>query len=206
MSQIEHRPALDAIAEKVLADQRISPDEALLLLRHETADDAGRAGRPGAPAQARRRRGDVHHRPQHQLHQRLQRLLQFLRVLPRTGLGRGLRAARGDDRAEDPRDLRAWRQSDPAAGRPQPSAQDRLLRRSVPPTEDHLSRPVAARAVAAGGRAHLPRVPHHAGRDDLETEGRGPRLDPRRRGRDSRGPRAAAAGEEQVLRRTSGWP
>jgi cyclic dehypoxanthinyl futalosine synthase len=35
MSQTEHRKALDAIADKVLEGQRITPDEALLLLRHE---------------------------------------------------------------------------------------------------------------------------------------------------------------------------
>jgi cyclic dehypoxanthinyl futalosine synthase len=41
MSQIERREALDAIAEKVLADQRITPDEALLLLRHEKLTTLG---------------------------------------------------------------------------------------------------------------------------------------------------------------------
>jgi len=41
MSQIERRKGLDAIAEKVLADQRITPDEALLLLSHEKLTTLG---------------------------------------------------------------------------------------------------------------------------------------------------------------------
>jgi cyclic dehypoxanthinyl futalosine synthase len=54
MSELEHREALDAIADKVLAEQRITPDEALLLLRHEKMATLGSL----ADLVRRRRHGD----------------------------------------------------------------------------------------------------------------------------------------------------
>ena len=54
MSRTDHREALDAIADKVLEGQRITPDEALLLLRHEKLATLGSL----ADLVRRRRHGD----------------------------------------------------------------------------------------------------------------------------------------------------
>ena len=62
---------------------RITPDEALLLYTdaplHALGQAADAVRRAALPGQHR----DVHHRPQHQLHQRLRHGVQVLRVLPR---------------------------------------------------------------------------------------------------------------------------
>ena len=71
-----------------------SADEALHLYRHG-ADLVARAdGRRRPPAQAPGRRRHLHHRPQRQLHERLRRALQLLRVLPPGRPRRGLRPRR----------------------------------------------------------------------------------------------------------------
>ena len=57
------------------------------------------------PAQASRRRGHLHHRPQRQLHQRLRRPLQLLRVLPHRRPRRRLRPRLRRDLPQDRRDL-----------------------------------------------------------------------------------------------------
>ena len=62
---------------------RITPDEALLLYTDAPLHALGRGGRRGAPPPLPRQHRDLHHRPQHQLHQRLRDGLQVLRVLPR---------------------------------------------------------------------------------------------------------------------------
>ncbi len=63
---------------------------------HRRAAARPRAGgRRGAPHPLPGRHRDLHHRPQHQLHQRLRHRVQVLRVLPRTQARRGLDAQPG---------------------------------------------------------------------------------------------------------------
>ena len=78
---------------------------------------------PPTPAARRStpKRGHLHHRPQHQLHERLRHALQVLQLLPPAHpQDRGLRAVARGARQEVPGDGRPGRRADPAAGRPQP--------------------------------------------------------------------------------------
>ena len=81
---------------------------------------AGPAGRCRAVAAPPRARGHLHHRPEHQLHQRLRGRLRFLRVLSASQARRRLRAALRGDRPQDRRVQGHRRRADPAAGRAQP--------------------------------------------------------------------------------------
>src|SRR5439155_688265 len=81
---------------------------------------AGAAGRRRAVAVPPRKRRHLHRRPEHQLHQRVRRGLQVLRVLPAAQAPRGVRALVRGDRPEDRRGEGPGRRPDPDAGRPQP--------------------------------------------------------------------------------------
>ena len=100
------------------------------------ADAAPRAARRRhSRAQASRRHRHLHHRPQRQLHERLRRALQLLRVLSAGRLGRRLRARLRGDLQEDRRDDRARRRAAAAAGRAQSRSAARVVRGSVPRRE-----------------------------------------------------------------------
>ena len=90
----------DALIDKVLAGERVTAEDARALYRlpllelGELANRRRNLAKRDSLRRARRGDRDLHHRPEHQLHERLQRLLQVLRVLP-DGKGRGsLRARR----------------------------------------------------------------------------------------------------------------
>ena len=124
--------------------------------------------------QASGRRRHLHHRPQRQLHERVRRALQVLRVLPAVGSSEGYTLGFDEIFREDRRDDRARRRAAAAAGRPQSRRAARVVRGSVsrqvkqrypefrlhalsPPEVIHISRlsqlPVPAvidRLIAAG--------------------------------------------------------
>ena len=83
-----------AIAEtterKVLAGERLSREEGVALLARRRPARAGHAGRRGAPAPAPRGPRHLHHRPQHQLHERVRGPVRVLRLLPRPAFEGGL--------------------------------------------------------------------------------------------------------------------
>ena len=94
-SRRRHPPRRRPSSSSVLEGDRLSDDDA--------ADAAALArprrrrprGRRDALAQERSRRGHVHRRPEHQLHERLHHRLRLLRLLPAPGRhARGLRPAR----------------------------------------------------------------------------------------------------------------
>src|SRR5512132_3276903 len=82
----------DALTEKILEGARISTDDALELYRSPLEECAARFGKGEKLRRTRPRDRDVHRRSQHQLHKRLQRLLQVLRVLSDRTRRRSLRA------------------------------------------------------------------------------------------------------------------
>ena len=98
------------------------------------------ARRPDPDAQAPGPHGHLHHRPQRQLHQRLRREVQLLRVLPRRRLQRRLRARLRRDLQEDRRDDRGGRRPAAAAGRAQSRPAADVVRGSVPRDQVAISR------------------------------------------------------------------
>src|SRR5437773_512280 len=159
---------------------------------------AGVAARAGEPRRTRTlaaasgERGHLHHRPEHQLHERLRRGLQILRLLPAAEARRRLRALVRADRSQDRRAEGAGRRADPHPGRPQPLHPVRVVPGSdalhqTAPSDPHprvlalrsrfLRRPI--RDVDRGGdpRAHdgRPRLDPGWGRGDSRPRGSRPR-------------------------------
>ena len=150
-----------ARATRCAAGGRVSAAEALELYR--TRRRAARpARRRGPRAQASGRRRHLHHRPQHQLHERLRRPVQLLRVLPRRSDPRGLRARLRRDLPEDRRDDRARRRADAAAGRATTPICRSSGTRTVPRGQGALSGVQAARA-SPPEVIHLSRLSQLAG-------------------------------------------
>ena len=155
-------------------------------------------------ARDRRRAGHVHRRPQRQLHERLPDRLRLLRVLPPARRSRrGLPAPEAGDLQEDRGDARDRRHRPPHAGRAPPRPRHRLLRGSLPLDQGALPDP-PARALAARDPAH--RAPLEADRpgDAHAAPRRGPRLDPGRRRRDPRRPRARRSSRRRRRRPPTG--
>ena len=119
----------------------------------------GSAAWPTACAARSTRAGrHLHHRPQRQLHERLRRALQLLRVLSRrsgTPKGTSSGSTRSSARSTRPG---ARRRPAAAAGRSQPRPPARVVRGSVPGGQAALSGFQAARVVAAGGDPPLAHV------------------------------------------------
>ena len=73
---------LEALQQRIETGGRIAPDEALFLYREAPTYWLAAHGRPRPRPQAPERHRHLHHRSQRQLHERLRRALQLLRVLP----------------------------------------------------------------------------------------------------------------------------
>ena len=171
----------DAAAGRApVARRRASP------LRRGADAGAGRRRRRAPPGAAPRRRGHLHHRSQRQLHERLRHPLQVLQLLPAAHQqDRRLRADARGAHAEVPGDGRPGRRADPAAGRAEPEAADRLVRGSVPLDEGEL--PARdPRPVARGDPLHRRDREHVDPPGDRAADRRRPRFDPGRRRRDPR--------------------
>ena len=102
---------------------------------------------------------------------------------------RGLPAAEAGDLQEDRGDARDRRHGAADAGRPPSRPRDRLLRGSLPVDQGEVPDP-SARAVAAGDPAHLAPLEADDPGDADAAARRRARLDPRRRRRGPRRPRA----------------
>ena len=111
--------------------------------------DAGAARRREAGDAGARRRGHLHHRPEHQLHQHLPHRVRLLRLLPLSGDGRRVSAGQGGDLREDRRDPGSGWHGSVDAGRSSPRSGYRLLRRPFPLHQGAL-RHHDPLAVAAG--------------------------------------------------------
>src|SRR6478609_8475507 len=140
-------------------------------------------GRRRPVAAAPRPGGDVHHRPEHQLHQRLRRRLRILRLRPSPQAQRRVRAELRADRAEGRRVQGGRRGPDPDAGGAQPLHPLRVVPRPAalhqdPPPDPH------PRLLPVGGGLLLGALQAPGRRRDQGAARRGARLDPRRRGRD----------------------
>ena len=165
------------------------------------------AEREAVPAASRRSR-DVHHRPQHQLHERVRRRLRVLRLLPAAEGPIGVRAVVRADRRQDRRMQGARRRPDPAAGRPQSVHPVRLVSRA-----DALHQAASSdshpRLLAVRGRLLSVAIQAPGRRSGAPAARSRARLDPRRRRRNPgrRDPRTR--GEEEgadrgVARRAGG--
>ena len=139
---------IDDILQRAADGGRITPDEALLLYTDAPAARARPGGRRGPPPPLPGQHRHVHHRPQHQLHQRLRDGVQVLRLLPRAQARRGLDARPRRDPAPLRRGRRARRHPDHAAGRPPPGARHRVVRGARSPrsrrTYPQLVHPLAS--------------------------------------------------------------
>src|ERR1039457_4958024 len=91
-----------------------------------------RSGETGELRRARLRDRDLHRRSEHQLHKRLQRLLQILRVLSDRERRRPLRAQPRAARSKARRTFRRGRCSNPNARRTPPEVIVRLVPRFAP--------------------------------------------------------------------------
>ena len=152
------------------------------------------AGSPTRSARASTgARRHLHHRSQRQLHERLRRAVQLLRVLSPGRLGRRLRAVVRRDLPEDRRDDCRRRQPVAVAGRAQSGHPAGLVRGSVSRGQGAISRVQAARVVAAGSDPHLTPVATARRRGDFAAGRRRARQHPRRRRRDPRRSRSQVA-------------
>src|ERR1700704_6267689 len=128
----------DALTEKVLAGERISAGEEFQFYTWAL----GRIGRASQRAtgfgeseelrRARQRHCYLHCRSKHQLHERLQRLLQVLRVLSHGERRRSLRALTRAARSKTGRTFGRGRCSNPDARRTSSETAIRMVRRSSP--------------------------------------------------------------------------
>ena len=149
-----HPPPSPTILDRALQGERITDEDALVLLRSRDLVAVGPRRRRAAQPQGRPRRGHVHRRPEHQLHQRLRHRLRLLRLLPAPRRpARGLRPAEAGDLQEDRGDAGDRRHRRADAGRPPPRPRHRLVRGPVPLDQGALPDP-PARALAAGDPAH----------------------------------------------------
>ena len=188
----------DSLADKVLAGERITPEEALLLNEWPLeelgvlADARRRTGE--AVVLQRPRQGDrhLHRRSQHQLHQRLQCLLQVLRVLPHGKRRRSLRHLFRRAGREDRRINRGGRRANFDAGRTSSEARLRMVHRSCCST--------SAKNIRTSTSTDSVRRSFNISRNVFEMPLREviaaiqrsrPRLDPGRRRRNSGGSGAA---------------
>ena len=190
-----------AIAEKVTRGERIDADEALdpLSRRQHLATGPPRGRHPCPPSS--RTGGDLHHRPQRQLHERLRGALQLLRVLPHRRQSGRLRPLARRTVCQDRRDDQRRRQPVAAAGRAQPRHPDRVVRRPVPRRQGQLPDVQAARALAAGDPAHLADVEAARTRGRVAADRGRARQRARRWRRDSR---RSGAQAPQLLRQGHG--
>src|SRR5471030_2556616 len=133
---------------------------------------------------APRRRGLLHHRPQHQLHEFLHGVLQLLRLLPAHGPRRGLPAPEGSDLRQDSGDAGSGRHRRADAGRAASRSEDRVVRRPFPKHQgalpDSSALPVGARGDQHRGSERPEPARHHPAAD-----GFGSRFDSGRRRRNS---------------------
>ena len=164
-----------------LSGERITDDDASSCSKPATScRDRPRGGRAPQP-QGRPGPGDVHHRPQRQLHEHLPHGLRLLRLLPAPGRhARGLPPAEAGHLQEDRGDARARRHGAAHAGRPPPRPRHRLLRGSLPLDQGALPDP-PARALAARDAAHRPPLEADDPADADAPARRGARLAARRR-------------------------
>ena len=148
------------LADKVRAGGRLDRAEALELYTHAPTALLGRAGRRGACAQAPRQRHHLHHRPQRELHERLRRAVQLLRVLPAGRVERRVRRS-GSTRSS----ARSTRRFALGGGQlllqggHNPDLPLAVVRRSVSRREAAVSDVPPARALAAGSDPPLAAVP-----------------------------------------------
>ena len=141
----------------------------------------------------RRRDRHLHRRSQHQLHERLQRLLQVLRVLPHGKGRRPLRAHARADRQKIDELTADRRHADSDAGRPSSEARHRLLSRLCSRTSGRNIRTSTSTASARRSSTISREVFGMPLREVIaQVQGGRARLDSRRRRRNPRGPRARA--------------
>ena len=131
MIATQQSPVLDRLLSKAADGHRLSVDDALQLGCRRLVGRSGAGGRYAPQPVASRPAGFVHRRAEHQLHERLQRLLPLLRLLPRPWPPWRLYAQQRATGRQDRRDRSGRRHPDPAPGRAQPRARHRLLRRPV---------------------------------------------------------------------------
>ena len=121
------------VLDKAFAGERIDEADALTLLESRELVPIGRAADELRSRKTDPEPGDVHHRPEPQLHEHLLHGLRLLRVLPvARRQPRGLPAPEAGDLQEDRGDARARRHRAPHAGGPPSGPRDRLLRGSLP--------------------------------------------------------------------------
>ena len=190
------------VLEKALDGERISDDEALALLRSRDLVAVGRAANELRSRKADPDRDHVHRRPEPQLHEHLLHRLRLLRLLPPPR--RRARATCSRSRSSSRRSRRRSRSAAPALlmqGGHHPDL-------GIDYYED-LFRSIKARYPIHLHALSPPEVQHIARRSKLTTLGdalaparRRPRLDPGRRRRDPRRPRARRdrAEEDEVAR------
>ena len=150
-----------------------------------------------------RQRGQLHHRPQHQLHQRLRRRLRVLRVLPTAQAQRGLRAELRADRRQDRRVQGDRRRPDSPPGRAQPVHPVRVVSR--PHALHQAQSPDPHPWVLALRSRLLQRALRFVGgRRGARAPRRGARQHSGRRWRNSGGRGAPAGGSQEGRRPRSG--
>ncbi len=177
------------IAARRPADRRgsaaaLSPGADLLAWAH---------GGRRAPAQASGRPGHLHHRSQRQLHERLRRALQLLRVLSR-GRRTTTATCSASTRSSGRSRRRArWAASSCCCRADTIRSAARVVRGSVPRGQAEVPGLQAARAVAAGGDSPLADVEAAGARGDRSPDRRRARQHSRRRRRDPRRSRPQAA-------------
>ena len=178
---------LQDVLDRAADGGRITPEEALELYTDAPCTRSGGRPTPSGAGDSRQHR-DVHHRPQHQLHQRLRHGLQVLRLLPRAEPRRGLDARAGRDPAPLRRGGRPRRHPDHVAGRALAGPRHRVVRADLQRHQGELPDAHAAQPRRVRGRAHRTDVrprPRHRHRAAAR---RGPRQLRRRRRRDPRRP------------------
>ena len=160
-----HGHALRRSGGRSSAGERLSREEGVALLRDGELPRARHAGRRRALAAPPRARGHLHHRPQHQLHERLHRAVRLLRLLPRPAVEGRLRAlARPSSRQKIEETIALGGCADPAPGRPAPRPRDRVLRGALPLDQGDLPDDLDPRPVPGRGEAH------REGLEALDTE------------------------------------
>ena len=195
-------PSVDEVLDRALDGERIGDEAAIALLRSRDLVAVGRVANEIRNRTDRPLEGDVHRRPEPQLHERLRHRLRLLRLLPPTRRrARGLSPSEARDLQEDRGDARDRRHGPAHAGWPPPRSRDRLLRGPLPLDQGALQDP-SPRAVTARDPAHRAALEAHRPADAHAPPRRRPRLGARRRRRDPRRSRAPhhRAEEDEVGR------
>ena len=139
--------------ERHVPDQTASPRPVPL----RRSDRHRHGSRRGPPQASSRRRRHLRHRPQHQLHEFLHRVLHLLRFLPAaegTRSQRGLHPRVRNHLRQDPRDRRAGRHRRADAGRPASRSEDRVAREDAERHQAALSQDSSALLFGVGNHRH----------------------------------------------------